>query len=138
MICDASILGPLFLPESGSSRVEAFLKHQGMESLISDFALGEFASTVSIKLRRHDITPAHAERVLIDFNVWISKQSRRIVTEPRDVEMATQLVRRFDLALRMPDALYIAQALRLSVPLATLDNRQAIAGREVGIHILEP
>jgi predicted nucleic acid-binding protein len=137
MLCDASILVPLFVPEKASERVDAFLR-KNMHSLISDFAIGEFSATISTKLRRADITLAQAERILTDFDLWISNNGTRVVTQADDLVIATRLVRRFDLALRMPDALYIALASRLSVSLATLDRHQAIAGRTIGIRVLEP
>lgn len=52
-----------------------------------------------------------------------------------DVRLADAYVRRFDLALRVPDALHLAIARRLDVALLTLDRRMAAAARELGIAV---
>ena len=46
-------------------------------------------------------------------------------------------VRRFDLALRAPDALHLAVARRLDATLVTLDRRLTAAARELGIAVDE-
>ncbi len=46
-------------------------------------------------------------------------------------------VRRFDLALRAPDALHLAIARRLDATLVTLDRRRAAAAGELGIAVDE-
>jgi len=56
---------------------------------------------------------------------------------PDDVRLAGAYVRRFDLALRAPDALHIAVARRLDVALVTLDRRMAAAARELGVAVEE-
>jgi hypothetical protein len=55
-----------------------------------------------------------------------------------DARLAYIYVRRFDLRLRAPDALHLAIARRLDVPLVTLDRRLAAAARELGIAVEEP
>ena len=55
-----------------------------------------------------------------------------------DIRLAAAYVRRFDLALRAPDALHLAVAGRLDVPLGTLDRRLATAARELGVAVEEP
>jgi hypothetical protein len=47
--------------------------------------------------------------------------------------LAGVFVRRFDLALRVPDALHLAIARRLDVALVTLDRRLATAAGELGV-----
>ncbi len=44
-------------------------------------------------------------------------------------------IRRFDLALRTPDALHIAAAGRLSAKLATFDVKMAAAATALGLEI---
>jgi predicted nucleic acid-binding protein len=52
-----------------------------------------------------------------------------------DVRLASVYVRRFDLALRAPDALHVAIARRLDVALVTLDRRMAAAAVELGVAV---
>ena len=54
---------------------------------------------------------------------------------PSDVEVADLYVRRFDLMLRMPDALHIAICRRERHVLATLDRRMAEAARALGVEV---
>ena len=55
-----------------------------------------------------------------------------------DVRLAYAYVRRFDLALRAPDALHIAIDRRLDVSLATVDRRLAAAAGELGVTVEVP
>ncbi len=50
-----------------------------------------------------------------------------------DMRLAGVFVRRFDLTLRVPDALHLAIARRLDVALVTLDRRLTTAAGELGI-----
>lgn len=51
----------------------------------------------------------------------------------RRYSVAGVFVRRFDLALRVPDALHLAIVRRLGVALVTLDRRLATAAGEFGV-----
>ena len=51
---------------------------------------------------------------------------------------ADAYVRRFDLALRAPDALHLAVVQRLDLSLITLDRRLATAARELGVGVEMP
>jgi predicted nucleic acid-binding protein len=138
VLCDASILVPLFLREPSSEAVAALFADSSSLPTISDFAAGEFASAVSIRLRRSDITGQNAQTILANFEDWTARQSNRITTDADDVARAARLVRRFDLGLRMPDALSVAFAQRVNEPIATLDRRQAAAAHSLGLRVIQP
>ena len=55
---------------------------------------------------------------------------------PGDVGVAALYVRRFDLMLRMPDALHIALCRRDQHVLVTLDRRMAEAARAIGVEVM--
>ena len=55
-----------------------------------------------------------------------------------DIRLAAAYVRRFDLALRAPDAPHLAVAGRLDVPLVHLDRRPATVARELGVAVEAP
>ena len=74
---------------------------------------------------------------LSDFDVWRAAMTRPAEIHPDDVRLAGAYVRRFDLALRAPDALHIAVARRLDVALVTLDRRMVAAARELGVAVEE-
>ncbi|MGL5116577.1 MAG: type II toxin-antitoxin system VapC family toxin [Beijerinckiaceae bacterium] len=138
MLCDASVLVPLFVREPSSDAVAATLANWRGVPCNSDFAVGEFASAVSIRMRRKDLTANQAQETLLDFDMWISRKVRRITLQTSDVAQAAQIVRRFELALRLPDALHIAMAQRLGEPIATRDKRQAAAAMALGLLVVEP
>jgi uncharacterized protein len=133
ILCDTSVIVPLFLPEAESAPVAAIIGNAPGAIVISDFASGEFASAVSIRLRRDDLTRAQAERVLSDFDIWVARHAVRTVTEPGDIAMAVGLVRRFNLGLRLPDAIHLALAVRLGAALFTRDDRQALTASTLGL-----
>jgi hypothetical protein len=55
-----------------------------------------------------------------------------------DCRLANIFVRRFDLRLRVPDALHAAICRRLGMRLVTLDRRLAAAARTLEIDVLVP
>jgi uncharacterized protein len=55
-----------------------------------------------------------------------------------DVRLAAAYVRRFDLALRAPDALHLAIARRLDIALVTLDRRIMAAASDLGVALEVP
>jgi uncharacterized protein len=55
-----------------------------------------------------------------------------------DVRLAAAYVRRFDLALRAPDALHLAIARRLDIALVTLDRRMMAAASELAAAVEVP
>jgi hypothetical protein len=57
---------------------------------------------------------------------------------PADVRLAVTYVRRFELALRAPDALHLAIARRLDATIVTLDRRLSAAAVELGIAVEAP
>jgi hypothetical protein len=138
MLCDTSFLVPLFVQEPSSDRVTARIEDWPDAPIVSDFAMGEFASAVSIRMRRSDLSDMDARDILSDFDLWVNRMTRRAALQTYDVLQAGQIVRRFDLALRMPAALHIAIAQRLSEPLATRDQRQAHAAVTLGLRVIEP
>jgi uncharacterized protein len=137
MLCDASVIVPLIVPEPTSNAVFAMIRIFGTPT-ISDFAFGEVCSAMSIRVRKRDIDGSEAERILLLLDDWTDRSARRVTTEPMDIAQATRLVRRFDLALRMPDALHLALAQRLDTPIATQDRRQAVAAAALGLRVVTP
>jgi hypothetical protein len=75
---------------------------------------------------------------LSDFDVWRAAMTRQAEMHAADVRLAGAFVRKFDLALRVPDALHLAIAQRLDATLVTLDRRLATAARELGVAVEEP
>lgn len=76
-------------------------------------------------------------RLLADFDEWIAATADLIATTDSDVRLAAQLVRRFELRLRMPDAIHLATCLAMDAQLATFDLGMAKAARQLGIVLVK-
>ncbi|MGI4877067.1 MAG: PIN domain-containing protein, partial [Janthinobacterium lividum] len=69
---------------------------------------------------------------------WLAESVQSIEIESVDIRLATVFVRRFELGLRMPDAIHLAACRRHNLSLATFDNRLAGAARFIGIATVTP
>jgi SAM-dependent methyltransferase/predicted nucleic acid-binding protein len=135
---DASVLLPTLIEETASAAVDAYMLAGTQEFLVSDFAAAEVASGLLRLVRMGLLEASDASARLADFDVWRAAMSSPADIHASDVRLAAAYVRRFDLALRAPDALHLAVARRLDVPLVTLDRRLVIAARELGVAVEEP
>lgn len=135
---DASVLLPTLIEEAASAAVDAYMLSGTKEFLVSDFAAAEVASGLSRLVRMRLLDASDASARLADFDVWRAAMSWPADIHTYDIRLAATYVRRFDLALRAPDALHLAVARRLDVPLVTLDRRLVTAARELGIAFEEP
>jgi hypothetical protein len=135
---DASVLLPTLIAEPATEAVYDLLGADGQELLISDFAAAEVASALSRLVRMAVLTNGDASARLADFDVWRTAMSSGVDIAASDARLAYIYVRRFDLALRAPDALHLAIARRLDATLVTLDRRLATAARELGVAVEDP
>jgi uncharacterized protein len=134
---DTSVMLPILIKEPASAMVDAFMSTQ-QEPWVSDFAAAEVASAVSRLVRTGRLQATDGAASLSDFDVWRAAITRAAEIHAVDVRLAGAYVRRFDLALRAPDALHLAIARRLDVVLVTLDRRMAAAARELGVAVEVP
>ncbi len=137
MLCDASVLVSFIVPELTSDAVFEMIR-VSERAIVSDFAFGEVCSAMSIRVRKSEIDAKEAEKILSLLDDWTDRNAQRVTTEPRDIAQATRLVRRFDLGLKMPDALHLALANRLDAPIATQDRKQAAAATALGLRVITP
>lgn len=135
---DASAVVPLLVVEASSAAVEQFLKSADQLFLVSDFAAGEVTSAIARQFRIGILTRAEAERVLTDFDTLRLTDTQTPSFDALDVRAAALFVRRFDLKLRLPDAIHVATCQRLGVTLVTLDLRLANAATALGIAVRIP
>lgn len=133
-----SVLIPTLIDEPTSGAVGAYLIGVEEELLISDFAAVEVASGLSRLVRMGLLDAAEAAARLIDFETWRAATSVPAEVHAADVRLAYAYVRRFELALRAPDALYLAIARRLDATLVTLDLRLAHAACEFRVAVAVP
>ena len=135
---DASVMIPILVKEPASAAVDAFMLAVQHKPWVSDFASAEVASAVSRLVRTGRLQASDGAACLSDFDVWRVAMTQPAETHAADVRLAGVFVRRFDLAMRVPDALHLAIARRLDATLITLDRRLATACRELGIAVEVP
>ena len=135
---DASVMLPILVRESSSAVVDAFMATVQQQLWVSDFAAAEVASALSRLVRNGRLQAADGAACLSDFDVWCGAMTLRAEIHAADVRLADAYVRRFDLALRAPDALHLAVVQRLDLSLVTLDRRLATAARELGVGVEMP
>ena len=132
---DASAILPILVEEAASVTVDAFVSGLGEPLVGSAFAAGETASAVSRLVRTGRVNANEARALLDSFDAWRTTSAIPAQLAPSDVEVADLYVRRFDLMLRMPDALHIAICRRERHVLVTLDRRMAEAARALGVEV---
>ena len=118
-VVDASVLAKLFLPEDGSVIAQALLRQvtgtRPLMRAVPSFAYVECANIFWKAVRRgtleSDRARAHFQRLLIlPLTVWASEEL---------IERALELA--LSLGVTVYDAIYLALAERLNVPLITAD-----------------
>jgi len=132
---DASVLIPTLVEETDSADVDAYILSGTERWLISEFAAAEVASGLSRMVRMGRLDSAGAIRRLDDFETWRAADAVSVDFQPSDARLAYTYVRRFELALRAPDALHLAMARRLGATMVTLDRRMARAATELGVAV---
>jgi uncharacterized protein len=107
---DASVLLPILIEEPMSAAVDAFMLAGARELLVSDFAAAEVAAALSRLIRTGQLVASDAVARLADFEVWRAAMTSPAEIHAADIRLAYAFVRRFDLALRAPDAVHLAIA----------------------------
>ena len=135
---DASVILPNLAREASSRRVEAYLATIASGLFIGEFAAAEVASALSRLVRTGEMSLVDANGALASFDAWCASDATLIEVEGADVRLANAFVRRFDVMLRVPDALHVAMSQRLDATLVTLDHRLAAAARGLGVNVATP
>ena len=135
---DANILVSLALAEPASFAARAFVVDNAGHLGVSTFAAGEFASALSLAVRDHRIDETDARQRFEDFDIWRAAATSDVAMGTSDLLAGAALVRRFDLKLRLPDAIHAACCQRLGLTLVTFDNRLAEAARALAIAVAQP
>lgn len=130
---DASAIVPIFVVESGSQAMEKLAASQTGVWQIGDFAVGEVVAAFGRMARTGKVTADRADAALAMFDIWRQTECEGAAVEPGDIRRATTFVRRFDLKLRLPDAIHLATCQRLGLTLVTFDHRLAAAATALGI-----
>lgn len=135
---DASVLVPMVVIESSSQRIDDFIADANTDPVVSMFALAEVAAALSRLVRMRELDLNLARQRLADLDDWHETNARLLDVDSVDVRLTNNLVRRFDLKLRTPDALHLAICRRHAFTLATLDLRLATAAHTLGVAVALP
>ena len=135
---DASVLVAMITNEPNSIAAVAIRDTHRTELLVSDFAAGEVASALSRRARMNVHSGEDADLIWERFESWRLTETAQMTVSSADVALATTHVRRWDLKLRLPDAIHLATCRRLAVTLATFDVRLADAAKAIGVGTLAP
>lgn len=119
---DTSAAIPLFIPEPTSDAVDAWLEACDDTLISSDWILTEFASALSIKVRRAEIEQKQAQAAWKDFESFCESGLRLVTVSRQAFRQAAQLVRNVPSGLRSGDSLHLATAIEAGVAsIATAD-----------------
>lgn len=135
---DTSVIVPLHISEPTSGTVSAVLTAAQSAFIVSTLAAGEFASSVSRRVRTKEATSDSAMMWLGAFDEWVNDATVSLRIDNADITRAAALVRRFELKLLMPDAIHIALCVRHQLVMVTLDKILAEAARTLGIEVVWP
>ena len=135
---DTSLLVALFVPESLTSRAEAFLEANPGRYIVSNLGAAEFASAISRRVRTGETTTSDARLAFATFDDWCQRSVQWVDVEPADITKAGVFLRRLDLPLLTPDAIHIAVVQRIDGTLVALDRQMTANARALGCRIADP
>lgn len=135
---DANIIVSLFIADSHSSLVDAWLDSEPGQLFVSDFARVEFAAVISRQVRVGAMNDETAHEALSDFDEWTRRMTQPVETRTRDVGLAERLARDFATKLSAQDALHLAIAANREHHLVTFDARLADAARVKSVSVVSP
>jgi predicted nucleic acid-binding protein len=133
---DTNVLVALFSDDALSGRADRIVGALGATVIVSDFAAAEFSAVIAIRTRSRDLSSSEAHTAFSNFDAWCARDTQRLEIESKDVQTATMFIRRLDLAIRTPDAVHMALALRAQAELLTFDKTMAAAARVLGLRVL--
>ena len=135
---DANIVIATLVSEAKSTAVFAFLSRADEPLLLSEYTAAEVASGLSRMVRKRELPLGSARDALLEFDSWRPVATETIGIDELDIIQAGDLVRRFELKLRTPDALHLAICLRIDAKLVTHDAGLAEVARARGAVVVQP
>ena len=128
---DASVIVQLFVAQSASDEIEAWLLDAGGPILVSDLAASEFASALSRMVRKGELALDATTVLHAAFDEWQRDMADAVENLPVDIRLAARMVRTPHPRLLTPDAIHLATCKRLDLTLVTCDAALLeIAARE--------
>ncbi|TPG54180.1 type II toxin-antitoxin system VapC family toxin [Sphingomonas glacialis] len=134
---DTSAFAAILLEDDRWQDIAEWVDAQQIQGSISDFGWGEFVSAIGIRVRLGRALASDA----LDFLGLVPARLRgwsRVAIVPADIAAATDMLSKFALGLKLPDAIHIAVAQRLGLTLVSTDIRQVRAAVSLGVAAINP
>lgn len=135
---DTSILVAATTSEPDRDRAQAWLTYAADPLYISPWVVAEFASALSMKMRKGELDAIGRSAADGAFDRLQRSYLTMEAITAQHFEAATRFLQRHDLGLRSGDALHLAIAAELGVSLCTFDQRLAQAARVLGYRVETP
>ena len=135
---DTSVVVSLIVTDSHTDKADAWYRQTTLAPVISSLVKLEFAATISRYLRINRLTEPAAEQALDLFDRWVVEETHCVEIAFDDMSRADRIVRNFTTKLAGPDAIHLALAIKLGLPIATFDDRLAAAARMHTVEAILP
>lgn len=120
---DTSVAVPLFVPEPISVAVDGWIESCTAPLIASDWILTEFASALSLKVRRGEIDAGQATAAWNGFDEFCRAGLRLLPVSRKAFDAAAKLARKAGSGLRAGDSLHLAMAMEAgALGFATADD----------------
>jgi len=131
---DTSVAVPLFAQEPASDRVAAWFATCADPIVAADWIVTEFASALSLKERRGDITTEDAVAVWTEFEAFCGTGLRLVPVSRTSFKVAASMVRDAASGMRSGDSLHLAVALEIGASsMATADANLDANAKKQGL-----
>ncbi len=135
---DTSALVPLFILEPKSEALLGWIASCRDPMAVSEWALVEFASATSIKVRTRQTSAQTARQAVVKLEAFVRDHCQVALPDRATFRRAAELASSPKPALRAGDALHLAIALELNAgSLLCLDDAMAAVARTLGLRVPE-
>ena len=133
---DTSAAVPLFVPEPASTAIDSWLETCTSPLVSADWIITEFASALSLKVRRGELTTRQASSAWKGFEEFCEGGLRLLPVTRKAFEQAAMLVRDAGSGLRAGDSLHLAMAIEAgAVGFATADDTLEKNAKAKGLNV---
>lgn len=132
---DASVAVSLFVNDGHTGAADEWLRGLSAPVTLSLWTAAEFSAALAARARNRALAPAERTTAEQGFTEW----SRGMITAAvldSDMVAARDMIRFDQAPLKAGDALHLALAVRLGLPIKTFDQALARAAEAVGMKVV--
>jgi predicted nucleic acid-binding protein len=134
---DTSAAVPLFVQEPASETVDAWLESCTDPIISSDWIVTEFASALSIKVRRGEINAKQARAAWKDFDAFCNSGLRLLPVSRKAFKQSAMMALNAPSGLRSGESLHLAMALEAGASeLSTVDETLRNSAKAKGLNVI--